>query len=358
MRREPSKRSRSRFTGLGRFSLLSLVIILVGGCTNGKRKIDATAEDQRAELPENLPDVFARLPADLPVPSGVSPEIWNDIGWLPNSVEGITVFSSGSILSFVEWLRRSFAADLPDCSDVLDSIDRYYMVEDQAYALGESTSQVLIFHGQIDRDRVEACAERAAELLGATVARSGAMTSIGTDNPHYLGWARRGEDTIVLYADSRERIDALVADGPLLDASSVMVELLRRSDFDGGTWTVGSKDFGTVLLGVPSTGHMTVVEQTHSVRPNQPQTEIRTRVIGKLLFASPTQALAAADEAAELQREAAEIGLDASGTATANEDTLEFDVTYVVNSDAGAEAMQPLLDLIERRRGGAPVDSL
>lgn len=325
---------------------LALVLLVLGvGCTEHESNL---AKSDASPSQPSAPEVLAAIPPVAAAPSGVPVDLWADIGWFPATTMAITGYPRGSTLHFVEWLRGNLEGEMPECAQRLDGINRYYMVADEAHVLGENKTQTLVFYGSLDRDEFEECAKQFAVTLGgAEITRAGPLTIIGAESSAYVAWARHGGETVVIYDETRERLETFLSAASRLEGHPEIVELLRRWSFDARVWSVSRADLGTVTVGVTSTGHAFATELPDA------GTKAPLRFIGKLFFSTAAEAQAAAAGAEQLRRELVEAAVGVSGSAQAEADALRFDITTMLPSGLTEEQMQRVLELLERRRSDA-----
>jgi hypothetical protein len=328
---------------------LALVLLVLGvGCTEHESKL---AKSDGSPSQASAPELLAAIPAVAAAPSGVPVELWSDIAWFPASTMAITGYPRGSTLHFVEWLRDSLEGELSECAKRLDGINRYYMVGDEAHVLGENNSQTLVFYGSLDRDEFEECAKKFALTLGgAQITRAGPLTILGAESPTYVAWARHGDETVVIYDDTRERLETFLSAAPRLEANPELVELLRRWSFDARVWSVSRADLGTVTVGVKSTGHAFATELPDA------GTKVPLRFLGKLFFSTAAEAQAAAAGAEQLRRELVEAAVEVSGSAQAEANALRYEITTMLPSGLTEAQMQRVLELLEQRRKDAGLE--
>jgi hypothetical protein len=324
--------------------LASLFTLLLSiGCER-KSALEQAAEQDEIDAP--VQHVYAKLPGAAEVPPGISKALWADVGWFPGSTYELT--SIRSDLAFVNWLRDSLREGTPDCADVADGIDRYYMVR-----AGEpSESQTLVFYGTVDRLRVEACARRfGASMEFSDIRTDGAMLLIGSGpEQQVVAWAQRNGETIVIYAPSYAHAREFLEPPTTLVSNVAMVALLREPPLEGENLTLGLEDQGSVLLGVPSTGFKYDMKL---VLPSK-----RMSFAGKLLFASEPEATKAGASAQSIARELADVGVEVEVRKTqVDQRALIFDFSIPTEWMADPNKAKAVRDMIERRRAVAGLGS-
>ena len=308
--------------------LASALLMLALGC---KAESNLASEDDPP--PARPSEEYAEFPELAPTPSGVPAEVWGDIGWFPSKTMEISGYPRGSSLDVVELLRsEAVDLDLPECIAPLDGINRYYKVGDESNVAGQTWSRTLVFYGDLDRNVIETCARKyIARLGGGKFSHFDTMTSIGLDEDEsrlYLGWMRRGGETIVVADASLERVDAFLATRLRLERHAEFIELLRRATFDTRTWTVGRQNYGKLMLGVENLGHVFTSEV------GEVDGGTRAHFVGKLVFPSPAEASAAKAGAEQLDRRLTEFGIETTATTRAEADVLHFDVDLDVREMA------------------------
>lgn len=229
---------------------------LVSGC-KAKPKPKPKSK-QTAKQGSRVRDSFeyAMVPDVGPVPAGVDETLWADVAYLPKDIVALGLLPRQ--YSLLAWVDSEIHRFDPSCQEVLDGIERYYMVQLDP---DPQVPQALVFYGKIDRLVAERCAKSMFRTLGVgeywEVEHDGTSTVFGAEQVvHALEWAKRGDEIVVAYDPDPALIEGLFEGRGRLEHDASFVDLLVGvTPDDSFAENVGREDFGTLLTGVESSGY-------------------------------------------------------------------------------------------------------
>ena len=134
-----------------RFFALAIAV-WCSACTEKKSNLEVISDRAEAEAAQQRKQEEASLfvlPAAPPAPSGIDPDLWSDLHWLPPSIAGVNGTQPGTPPFVAQWAFNSPGGDDPSCKALKNGLAGGYGVE------WDQPPQSFIFYGRADFDQLE-----------------------------------------------------------------------------------------------------------------------------------------------------------------------------------------------------------